>query len=443
LFVTAPTDSGPSTLEVAAQGGVAPVLLGGREVSAVSDVQKTVPRSIGLVAAAVLASVTALSGCGGTTAGGASSQPASTGPSVSSPSASSATLWVAPGTGVLPKKTAATLQKALDTWVAAGHLVGVTAAVVTAAGTWSGAAGVDGAGTRLTPTSAMWIASTTKTFTAAEVMLLSSRGLVDLDKPLTDYIDVPFDTKGATVRQVLAMRSGFPNPSSPSDSQDLAADLTKEWTVAETLPQGVSGSTPGGAPEYNSVNYRLLGELITKFTGKTLAQALRADLLDPAGLHRTWVQTAETPAAPLTVGTNPSGAKLVDAAGPYLPSRSVASATSAAGCMAGDAADLARWGYLLYGGHVIDSALVKQMEADPQEEPMMGQYALGTALTSDDFGTVMVGHSGGGMDWPYSAVMMASTGNPAVSVAVLTPQPADFPTDIYDLFMQLQNTMTG
>jgi CubicO group peptidase (beta-lactamase class C family) len=218
----------------------------------------------------------------------------------------------------------------------------------------------------------MWIASVTKTFTAAEVMLLSSRGLVDLDKPLTDYVDVPFDTKGATVRQVLAMRSGFPNTTIQSDYQSLGADLTREWTVAETIPQGVSGTSPGGTPEYNNVNYKLLSELIAKVTKQSLAQAIRADLLDPAGLHRTWVQTAETPTPPLSVGTNPPGAKLVDPAGPYLPSRSVASATSSAGGMAGDAADVARWGYLLYGGHVIDTALVKQMEADPQEEPTRG-----------------------------------------------------------------------
>jgi hypothetical protein len=35
------------------------------------------------------------------------------------------------------------------------------------------------------------------------------------------------------------------------------------------------------------------------------------------------------------------------------------------------------------------------------------------------------------------------TGKPTVAVAVLTPQPAAFPTDIYDLFMQLNKAATG
>jgi len=319
--------------------------------------------------------------------------------------------------------------------------------VVTPAGTWSGAAGVDGAGTPVVPSSAMGIASVTKTFVAAEVLLLASRGLVDLDAPLADYVSIPFDAKGATVRQVLAMRSGFPEFFGADYMTAVAADIHREWSVADILalipPNAAGTGTPGGTPSYNDTNYVLLGQLIADVTGQPLAQALRRDLIAPAGLSRTWLQAAETPTAPLTVAQDVPGAKVVDPAGPFLPSRAAASSEAGCGAMASDAADVARWGYLLYGGRVIDSALVRQMEADPQEEPNVGPYALGTMVATADDGTVMVGHGGGGTAWPYSAVMMVSTGSPAVSVAVLTPQPADFGTQIYDLFMQLQRTVTG
>ena len=56
-------------------------------------------------------------------------------------------------------------------------------AVVTPEGVWRGAAGVDGRDTPLVPESGMALASITKTFTAAEVMLLSERGQVELDAP--------------------------------------------------------------------------------------------------------------------------------------------------------------------------------------------------------------------------------------------------------------------
>ena len=404
--------------------------------------QPTVRRLLGMMTVGVLVSVPALSACGGTAGGGAGGQAASTSRSVSS-----APLWAAPGDGALPPKTVAALQLALDGWVAATHLVGVSAAVVAAAGTWSGAAGVDGAGVRVRSTSAMGIASVTKTFVAAEVVQLASLGLVNLDAPLADYISIPFDAKGATVRQALAMRSGFPEFTGADYMTALAADLHREWTTADDLaliPANATGTGAlGGVPSYTNTNYVLLGELIAKVTGLPLGQALHRDLIGPAGLSRTWVQTAETPTAPLTVAKDVPGVKVVDRAGPYLPSRAAASSEGGCGAIASDAADVARWGYLLYGGHVIDATLVKQMEADPQTEAVKGLYALGTVLTTDDHGTTMIGHAGGGPEWPYSAIMMVWTGNPAVAVAVLTPQPADFSTDIYDLVVQLQQTVTG
>lgn len=397
-------------------------------------------RQLRFFVAVLLVGVAALGACSGTPSGGPTSQSSSTHTSVPS-----TPLWAAPGDSPLPKATAMSLQQALDKWVAAGHLVGVSAAVVSTAGTWSGAAGVDGAGTRLKPESAMSIASVTKTFVAAEVMLLSSRGLVNLDAPLAGYVSIPFADKGATVRQALAMRSGFPDVPVTDSRMAMAADLNRRWTAQDALdliPAEAPG-TAGGEAGYNNANYVLLGAMIEKVTGVPLAQALRRDLMDPAGLKRAWVQADEAPQPPLTVAVDLPSTKIVDPAGPYLPSRAAASLAAGSGSIAADAASVARWGYLLYGGHVIDSALVKQMEADPQNEPTMGLYALGTNMTTDGSGTLMVGHGGGGLEWPYTSLMMVWAGKPVVAVAVLTPQPADVATDIYDLWMLLRQTAAG
>lgn len=375
--------------------------------------------------AVLVAATVVMAACGSATGGGGSSPSASaTGP-----------LWGPPGTGALPAAAQESLQATLDRWVDIGKLTGATAAVVTPAGVWAGAAGVDGAGVALEPDSALAIASVTKTFTAAEVLLLASRGKVDLDAPLTSYVSTPFDQKGATVRQVLAMRAGFP------DSPEIPGPLSRVWTPAEVVALVPADAprlgTVGGPPRYNNLDYVLLTQLVEKVTGTSMADVLRADLLAPAGLERTWVQTAETPAAPLTVGTNPEGAEMVEPAGPFLPSRSVSSSNSGAGCMASDAADVARWGYQLYGGRVLGSAWVKQMEADPQEEPDRGPYALGAMVMKDSDGTLMVGHGGGGSESPYTAMMEVWAGSSPVAIAVLTPQPADFGTQIYDLVMDL------
>ena len=168
---------------------------------------------------------------------------------------------------------------------------------------------------------------------------------------------------------------------------------------------------------------------------------MRADLLDPAGLQRTWVQTGETPTAPLTVGGQAAYADIVDPAGPFMPSRSFASFTVGAGSIAADAADVARWGYQLYGGQVIDSTLVTQMEADTRDSEV-GPYGLGTVVMSDDL-VLMVGHGGGGSEAAYTTMLFVWTGDQPVAVAVLAPEAADFVSGIYDVFMGLHRIAAG
>ena len=351
--------------------------------------------------AAACASPTATPG-DGSAGSGPEASPSGAAPSMAAPSAEA-----------MADPVAQTLQVLLDDWVAAGNGTGVTAAVVSPAGLWSGAAGVDGAGGPVAPESAMSIADITKTFTAAEVMLLAGRRLVDLDRPISDYLTLPFDPRGATVRQVLGMRAGF--PADPLVTEGVWADLGRAWTTDEVL--GLVGPNParmgqlGGTPTYNDVNYYALGALIEELTGGSYASAIRGDLIEPAGLARVWVQDAETPEPPLAVGEASLVLDVVDPNGPYLPSRAVASASGAAGSIAADAASLARWGYLLYGGLLIDPGLVEQMTTTDD-----GQ-GLGT-FTGDVDGVPIVGH--GGDDNAYYGALLVFPES-ETSVAVLVP----------------------
>ena len=87
------------------------------------------------------------------------------------------------------------------------------------------------------PESAMSTGSITKTFTAAEVLVLADRGLVDLDAPVTDYVELPFDAAGATVRQVLNMTSGF--PTDPPALYAITAAVTR-IRASFQVPLGVN-----------------------------------------------------------------------------------------------------------------------------------------------------------------------------------------------------------
>lgn len=167
-----------------------------------------------------------------------------------------------PVPGDLPAERATALQRVVDTVVSDHALTdaagarGITAAVVSDRGSWVGAAGTDDRGRPLGPGSKAPLGAIANTFVAAEVMLLSSSGKVDLDAPLSEHVRHPLTADGATVREFLGMRSR-------SD-----------------------------APVYDDTSFRLLGRLVEEVTGENLVEAVDSDLVVPAGLRGIVVRDA-------------------------------------------------------------------------------------------------------------------------------------------------------
>jgi len=315
-----------------------------------------------------------------------------------------------PGGGRLPATVRRRLDRSLREALAGSSTLGVTGAVVTDGGAWVGAAGTGMRGEPLTPLSSLMYASITKTFTAAEVVLLASRGDIDLDKPISDYIDFPGQDNVATVRQVLRMRSGLPAPDDAGLRSILLQDPDRHWEPEETLPDVPGESAPTvGEFVYSNTNYTLLGQLIEEVTGTSYAAALHADLLDGRGLAGVAVQDVDRPRPPRVLpAPGDSGS------GQYIANRSVASWFWAAGGIAGDAASIARWGYLLYGGHVLPPDLVASMH--PLDDGT--GYGFGTMHSESTLvpGLAFVGHDGD--IGPYRSTLRVATDRP-LSVAVL------------------------
>ena len=293
----------------------------------------------------------------------------------------------APKDAALPKEVRRRLDRVLEANVEAGASHGAAAAVVTEGGHWAGVAGLAPDGRPLVPGTALMIASITKTFTAAEVVLLASRGLVDLDARASAYVELPVKDNGATVRDLLRMRSGIPEFIDGPQAASARVETRRHWTPAEVLRDvdAEQVSEPGVFYEYSNSNYILLGQIIERVTGQSFAQALHKDLLDGRGLDRVAVQDEDIPRPPvarapahLTGGT------------PFLPNRAAASLAWASGSIAADAASVARWGYLLYGGRVLSQELVTSML------PGEGiRYGLGTRTMADAVsGEAFVGHDG-------------------------------------------------
>jgi CubicO group peptidase (beta-lactamase class C family) len=213
----------------------------------------------------------------------------------------------------------------------------------------------------------------------------------------------------------------------------------REWTIKELVARIATLTPlyefdPGTGWSYSNSGYMLLGAIIEKVTGKSYADALKAELLDPFGLVDTRVDNLAEIVPDRAEGyetskTSPSGFRNAEfismgAAGP-------------AGAMRSTAADLLKWHAALFGGRVLkpetlaamqaparlmDGRLSSKGRAPPAWVPETTEYGFGLFLGVLD-GHVTVGHGGaifGFNTWmetfpddKVTMVVMANTGYPA------------------------------
>jgi D-alanyl-D-alanine carboxypeptidase len=258
----------------------------------------------------------------------------------------------------LPESTTTALQAELDEAVEEDTFTGVTAAVIVAGrGHWVGAAGVLD-GVSLTADSRQPTHSSGKTVVAAQILRLAEDGRLNLDDRASDRVPPElgfFDANGATIRQVLGMRSGIPDLNE-EDGYYPAEQASTPVKVFRMLPEGKA--RPGTGPRYASTNYVLLGTIIEGTIGRPLAEVLRSDVLDHPALGGL-VYTVD-------------GALAADGWG-----------------VESTPGSLARWGYELYGGFVLSDASLGEMT-----EFQGDWYGLGVMDFTGEYGSLAVGHDG-------------------------------------------------
>ena len=268
-------------------------------------------------------------------------------------------------TGQVDAATATALQGVVDGAVTVLY-PSVIAAVVTPQGVWSGAAGVDGPDGRLAaPHDEFAIASISKMFTAAMVMRLADQGKIDLDKPLSDYLgDLGGKANGATVREALGMRSGIPDTADASLAKLIAAP-ERVWTADEVVAEFPKPVAKAGIEfNYSNPTYKLLDLAAEHVTGGGLAEAIRFEVLDPAGLPATpIVQGADRPTpGPWVLPTQPGDLEVAKyGTGGALPSVADATFSLAAAGMASDAPSLASWAWQLFAGKIVSAQSLAAM----------------------------------------------------------------------------------
>jgi D-alanyl-D-alanine carboxypeptidase len=313
--------------------------------------------------------------------------------------------------------TATLLQRVLD--AAAGD-AGVTATLMTADGSWTGAAGTADGVRPMRPQSQMAIGSITKTIVAAQVMQLVEAGRIALDDTAADHLPrgLEFDTNGATIADLMSMRSGIPDyVGTLYDS--LSTQTRHAWTMDEMLALVPRRRTSAGKEfDYSSTNYLLLGLILEHAYSRPLAQILHDGVLDGPGLTRLVYQPAERPTPPMAT---PGGAAALPPGrgGGYLPSLAGATAAGPAGAMASDSVTLARWWGRLCAGQIVSKMSFETM-IDFERTP---DYALGIADRSSQAAPAAVGNKGEHVGFVALAECRPDIG--AVVVVLINDEQAD------------------
>ena len=156
-----------------------------------------------------------------------------------------------------------------------------------------------GEGTTPTADTVFRIASMTKSFTAATVLLLRDAGALRLDDPAAGYVPELAAMPTITVRQLLTMSAGFPTDDPWGDrQQDLDLDR-----FSALLRKGASFAwTPGTAFEYSNLGYGILGRVITNVAAAEYRDVVRERILDPLGMTSTVYDATEVEPGRLAIG---------------------------------------------------------------------------------------------------------------------------------------------
>jgi len=297
------------------------------------------------------------------------------------------------------------------------------------------------------------IASNTKTFTAAAIMLLDQQGKLDIDETIVSPIpnrsipyvpdtpdhDIPYKAE-ITIRQLLSHTAGVFDADNNPAPETCPAPYAGRY-YAEYVEEGdpfhsfspdefagvdatcqISHFPPGTDYHYSDTGYSILATIIERVSGEPYDRFLIDNLMDPNGLSSTTVVmlgTDRTIPPPFNPGYLYADGEVSDV------TQDNVSKHIGEGNITSTPADLARWVKRLVRGEAGPgpAAVDEMMTATPQSTQRHRDYGLGLHPTRG------LGYGHTGANQGYLSIMMH---DPA----------ADASTIVYFNVWDLANLMT-
>ncbi|MCL7713496.1 serine hydrolase domain-containing protein [Stenotrophomonas mori] len=235
-------------------------------------------------------------------------------------------------------------------------------------------------GSAVTPASNFRLASVSKQFTAAAILLLAEDGRLSIDDPLKTWLpSLPAVADGMTIRQLLAHTSGlidYEDLMDPADTRQV-----HDLDVLHLLEkQDRSYFPPGSDYRYSNGGYALLALIVGKASGSDFARFLRQRIFLPLGMDATVAHQDGVDDVPARAyGYSEINGRW------QRTDQSPTSAVLGDGGIYSSIDDLAKWDAALYDERLLSADSLRQAfsPATATPEPDVPHYGFGWRINGD------------------------------------------------------------
>ncbi len=248
----------------------------------------------------------------------------------------------------------------------------------------------------ITPRSVFDIASVSKQFTAASIVLLERQGKLRLDDDIRKYVpELPdYSSRGGgkiTILQLLNHTSGLRDygnlfPLAGIEDDDVTTD---EDVLGLIVRQKALNFAPGSEWQYSGSGYVLLSLIVKRVSGKSLKDFAAENIFQPLGMAHTQHRDDHTFLIPHRVQAYSRTQN-----GGYRLNMSYGEETGD-GMVHATLEDLQKWDENFYSGKVGGKDFASEMEENGKlNDGRIVEYAKGLRIWIDH-GLRAVGHTGG------------------------------------------------
>lgn len=152
-----------------------------------------------------------------------------------------------------------------------------------------GVTSVEDGGIPVTPQTLFRIGSATKSLTGTALLRLVEAGILELDRPLKEYIDwltfnEPDGAEKITLRMLLSHTSGLPTDTPPEDRRGAEG---LETFMREQLPQCPLVAEPGKLFAYSNLGLMVAGFLVQYVCELPFTEVMQEIVFTPLDMQRT------------------------------------------------------------------------------------------------------------------------------------------------------------